>query len=42
MRAVELGLSPLYTYVVFVGSLKKWHGVENTIFLVEKARHKGR
>ena len=33
----ELGIDPDKTYVVFVGSLKKWHGVENAILAVEKA-----
>jgi glycosyltransferase involved in cell wall biosynthesis len=32
----ELGFDPGKTYVVFVGSLKKWHGVENAISVVEK------
>jgi len=33
----ELGFDPGKTYFVFVGSLKKWHGVENAILSVEKA-----
>jgi glycosyltransferase involved in cell wall biosynthesis len=39
---LELDLNPLYTYVVFVGSLKKWHGVENAILLVEKLNRHNR
>jgi glycosyltransferase involved in cell wall biosynthesis len=27
----KLGLDPGYTYLVFVGSMKKWHGIENAI-----------
>jgi glycosyltransferase involved in cell wall biosynthesis len=32
----ELGLDPDRTYLVFVGSLKKWHGVENAISVAER------
>lgn len=33
----ELGFDPGKTYVIFVGSLKRWHGVENAILAVERA-----
>ena len=32
----ELGFDPEKTYFVFVGSLKKWHGVENAILSIER------
>jgi glycosyltransferase involved in cell wall biosynthesis len=38
----ELGLSPDLTYMIFVGSLKKWHGVENAILALERLIEEGR
>jgi glycosyltransferase involved in cell wall biosynthesis len=37
----RLGLSSSCTYLVFVGSLKKWHGVENAILLLERLVRNG-
>jgi len=35
LACVKLGLDPGCTYLVFVGSLKKWHGVENAILALK-------
>ena len=37
-----LGLNPDLTYMIFVGSLKKWHGVKNAIVALEKLIQQGR
>jgi glycosyltransferase involved in cell wall biosynthesis len=37
----ELGLSADLTYMIFVGSLKKWHGVENAILALERLIEEG-
>ena len=35
LACMKLGIDPSYTYLVFVGSLKKWHGVENAILALK-------
>ncbi len=35
LACVKLGLDPGCIYLVFVGSLKKWHGVENAILALK-------
>ena len=35
VACMEVGIDPSCTYLVFVGSLKKWHGVENAILALK-------
>ena len=35
VACVEAGMDPSCTYLVFVGSLKKWHGVQNAILALK-------